>query len=158
MNNKIILTWLLVAISFSQSCVKDEYTFKIQGEWVLGDGVLHLENLETGTVSEFVYFNDTISENCMDIDGTCKVADFIRKNQTKWVIGENFISIDDSMNYELYEGKDFFKFYPLEDGSARIWQIYSYSKNEMIITGRETYESLDGINYRYYSILKFIKS
>lgn len=158
MKYKIIITWILMNFLFAQSCIKDEYAFKIQGEWLLNNGILHLENLQTGMVSEFVYFNDTTTENCMDIDGTCKLADYIRKNQTKWVIGDNFISIDDSINYELYEGHDFFKFYPLEDGSARIWKIYSYSKNEMIINGRETYESLDGVNYRYYSILKFIKS
>jgi hypothetical protein len=73
----------------------------IIGQWTLRNAELNLENLDTDRWQTFTYFNDTITLNSLDIDGSNELIDSIHRDSTIWEIDDNSIRVNNKKNYEL---------------------------------------------------------
>lgn len=127
----------------------------VQGTWQLSGAELHMENMDSREWTSYIYFNDSITQNCMDIDGCNEVIDSLSKGQTTWEINPNSLLLNGWKSYEHQYVYPSMRFYPTADGSARVFLVEFVNERRLVVTGRETYESLGDTNYHYYSTLYF---
>lgn len=127
----------------------------VEGAWKLTGAELCIENLDTRIATRYTYFNDTLLYNCIDIDGCREALDSVCKNRTTWEISSRNLLLNGNKNYEHQYKYPSMRFYPTDDGSARVFSVEFINMEHMIVIGRETYESLGDTNYHYYSILYF---
>jgi len=146
----------------------------IEGCWELLGGKLYMENLETGESTELFHFqySDTSS---LRYNGSMYEFEDIIKNNTFWCFDfpvnvpgmGNFILNNDTVTpyglsvteNNLTVTEPLVGQYLLLGGSGRplLYEIVNLEHRVVNFYVQETYENIDGYNYRYYSKLKFKK-
>lgn len=150
----------ILRIAFCLACVwfascREQVVNDIIGQWTLRNAELNLENLDTDRWQTYTYFNDTITINSLDIDGSNELIDSIHRDSTIWEIDDNSIRVNNKKNYELTRNYETVRVFPTANGSARVFFVDYIDEDCMILKGRETYESLGDTNYYYFSTLYF---
>jgi len=149
-------TLVLIFVALVISCRKEPDPSALAlGGWKLSSAELHIENMHTREWTSYTYFNDSITRNCMDIDGCNEVIDSVYKDITTWEIGEKNVVMNGWMSYEHQYYYPAMRFYPTVSGSARVFLVEFVNESRLVVTGRETNESLGDTNYHYYSTLYF---
>lgn len=144
----------------------------IDGDWELVSGTMYLENLETGETYEEFLFNGT-NVSSLRYSGSMYDFEDIVRYQTTWsfyfpqnipgtgtfmINGDSIYSYGLSVtNTNLTVIEPLTGGYLLLGGSSRPiqYEILDVENGIINIYVQETYENIDGYNYRYYSKLRF---
>ena len=146
----------------------------IDGCWLLEGGMMYMENLETYELTELQHFNvsDTSS---LRYGGTMYNFESVVRNSTSWCfslpsnipgVGSFILNNDSLLPYGLSVTSNnvtvtepLIGSYLLLGGSARpiMYDIVDLKNKIIVVKIQETYENIDGYNYRYHSKLKFKK-
>jgi hypothetical protein len=139
-------------VSFLFSCQKNP---SLQGKWLLIDGEMHFENLDTRELSYMNHFDSNKKISSLDYHRPVTEFDIIEKDKTTWEFkgGSQFI-LNDTINYNGQISENLARVY-LRNGSAAIIQLYDLKKDILQVTTMEKYAPIDGYNYKYGSLLTF---
>jgi hypothetical protein len=150
----------------------------LYGEWVLLDGKMYVENLETGSKVVYDHFDANKNISSLRYSGSQFEFETIEKGATTWRFiapenswngyGEFWLDNDSIQPYGLYimGGEYSVIEHPTATtnttqlgGSSRPLEAFveSYENNVVVFTVQETYQSIDGYNCKYYSKLRFKK-
>jgi len=137
----------------------------INKDWVLTKGRVYVENLDLNTKKYYDYFNNNRTTASMSLfDPTeVEVFDGITLRETTWNFNDGDIfTIDGDYNYYMQThynpyGQLIFRPYGFNGGTARPI-VVQYATNEMMkVITRESYNSDNIYNYKYFSELTFKK-
>jgi hypothetical protein len=188
---KKILILLLVSLSIGfASCEKQTLTptqeqvetagtieneVSIYGEWLLVDGKMYMENLETGQLVVLNHFDPTKTVSSLRYSGIMFAIEEIEINVTTWTfiappsvpgIGEFWLNSDSlapygfnvtNSNWTIIEHPSTIDPSDMKlGGSARPISAYIVD-GEVKFYVHEAYESINGVNWKYFSELTFQK-
>jgi hypothetical protein len=172
MKKSVLLVLVGVLVGFTQ-CKKEEVlrpdnslpqnqTFKVEGfNWVLSDGVLHVENLDTKRKDYYTLFSSTQKEVCLSYVGDAVTSfDLVRQDATLWSFGSNSFVLGNGVvtkNYPYEKTLSGFKVYGMEFGTSRPLEVLFVDESVLVVKTHQAYGSKDGVNYSFYSKLTFVK-
>lgn len=127
-------------------------------DWVLSSGRLYVQNLDNGDKDLYDHFSNTqIQSNLDPFNGSSISFDGITKDVTTWrFTASNFI-LDGSNFYEFTHSGNTISVIGLENGSARPITIIDLNNTSMTVKVNECYVSDNGVNYKIFSTLTFVK-
>ncbi len=181
MKNLILLFAFLSLISCEKELpppieepIPVEETISVFGDWLLVDGKMYIENLETGEKTVYNHFDDTKTVSSLRYDGSIFELERIVVDSTIWSfiaptdipsIGEFWLNNDSLTPYgfNLTTSNMSIVEWPTGPtqlgGSSRPLSAYisNYSENSVNFYVQESYESIDGMNCKYFSELTFVK-
>lgn len=189
MKNFILYLSLILSLSLGfTSCEKDEILepsvsepvkqeIRLYGKWLLVDGDMFMENMETHVKVKYSHFDGGKAESSLRYEGSLYEIEDIVKNQTTWSFYEppsvpnygTFVLNSDTFNpYGFYVTKSNWTIveHPTATsqttqmgGSARPIDSRVHDFNNKIITiiVQEGTTSINGYNYTYFSELYFRK-
>ncbi len=146
----------------------------IDGCWLLVDGEMYLENLETTELNIINHFSDSDTSSLRYESSMYEFEELI-KNYTNWCfylplnipgMGDFVLNNDTLQPYGLSVTTNNMTIteplvgsYLLLGGSGRpvLYEILDYNDEIIMVTIQESYENIHGYNHRYYSKLKFKK-
>jgi|TARA_R110001583_G_scaffold3173_2_gene20724 hypothetical protein len=163
----IYLLPLLLAVF--TSCEKTEFEDlnrdTLEGvDWELYSGRVYVENLETGEDYYYDHFGPNKTTSNLDIyGGSLSSIDSLTINQSKWYFSNGSFILNGSKYYDYTSSgvgeKTQYNIVGVEPfSSARNIIVLDLEENYMTVLVYESYESYDGINYRYFSTLTFVRS
>ena len=183
---KKLILFSFLFIIFASSCKKEdplipsngvfqgEPSLSIYNEWLLIGGELHLENLETGETTVYNHFDNTNTVSSLRWDGPMFEIERIVIDSTTWSFYEpvgdygEFRLNNDSINsyglnitkYNISIIENPYSTQQQMGGSSKpiIIEDEDYGSGIIWLHVHEQYMSDNGMNYKYYSVLKFIKN
>jgi hypothetical protein len=152
-------------------------SIRLYGKWLLVGGSLYLENLETHQKTKYDHFGPGKTTSSLDLGGADIEFESIELNSTTWSFyqpysvpgyGKFVLDSDTLMPYGFYVTKNNWTI--IEDpqstqsnmqmgGSSRPISavICDYSDSTVYFYVQEEYTSINNMNYKYLSELKFRK-
>jgi len=150
-----------------------EETILLFGDWKLLSGRVYMENLETHEKIFYRHFDSVKTVSSLRYSGWLFDIERIVRDSTTWsfrrpkhgTIGEFWLNGDSLNPYGLNITKSNLTIVENSTGptklggSSRPISAFIDDYNKVIVNFyiQETYESIDGINYKYFSELKFRK-
>ncbi len=137
----------------------------INKDWVLTKGRVYVENLDLGHKKYYDYFNNQVKDASMSLfdPSEVEVFDGITLHETTWNFNDgNLFTVDGEFNYYMQTHYNpynqlIFRPYGFNGGTSRPI-VVQYATNEMMkVITRESYNSDNTYNYRYFSELTFKK-
>jgi len=148
----------------------EESGIDLYGEWVLLDGQMFIENMETGANTVYDHFSPTKPTSSLRYEGAQFEFETIEASVTTWeFVGTEFILDNDSIQpYGLSVNNIGWSIVEHPTATAATMQlggssrplsavVESYGDNIVVFTVQEGYASIDGYNCTYYSELRFQK-
>ena len=149
----------------------------IYGEWKLLSGKMYVHNLETNQNTVYDHFDVNKTTSSLRYSGSQFEFETIRKDSTTWTFiappnwqgyGEFWLDNDSIQPYGFYVLDNFWSIVEHPTATTSTSQlggssrpitavVTSYSNQTVEFTVQEVYESIDGYNCKYYSILTFQK-
>jgi hypothetical protein len=147
--------FMILFIILNIGCKKEE-NFLINKDWVLVDGKVYIEELETGSKFYYDHFAPGKSNSSINIDGGVTETDSIFQNKTTWYFSNNSFTLNSDKTFQAsFNDNSVIRVYPMRNGSAMIIQMQKLTKEELVVKVGEAYENINGVNVHYFSILKF---
>jgi len=187
MRNLLVVLVLFLAIGFT-SCQKEELlppnepveeagtideTLSVFGEWVLVDGKMYIDNLDTGEKTVYNHFDDSKSVSSLRYEGVIFEFERIVKDSTTWTFiappsipntGEFWLDNDSLQPYGFYLTTSNMSIVENNTGTQQLGgssrPISAYlngTPNQANFYVQETYASINGENVKYFSELIFEK-
>jgi len=146
----------------------------IDGCWLLEDGEMYMENLETNELIKLPHFNNGDTSS-LRYGGSIYDFENLVKNYTSWCfylpsnvpgMGDFVLNNDTLLPYglsvtnnNLTVTEPLVGSYLLLGGSGRpvLYNILDLENKIIVIHIQETYKNINGYNYKYHSKLKFKK-
>jgi len=150
----------------------------LYGEWILLDGQMYIENMDTGNKSVYDHFSPTKTTSSLRYSGAQFEFETIEVGVTTWEFiapqnswngyGDFILDNDTIQPYGLYIMDSNWSIVENPNATATNMQlggssrpitavVVSYDDNIVEFTVQEAYESINGYNCNYYSVLKFQK-
>ncbi len=149
----------------------------IYGKWKLLSGKIYIHNLETNQNTVYDHFDATKTTSSLRYSGSEFEFETIIKDSTTWAFiappnyqgyGEFWLDNDSIQPYGFYVLDDFWSIIEHPTATASTTQlggssrpltavVKSYSNKTVEFKVEEVYESINGYNCRYYSVLTFQK-
>ena len=149
----------------------------LYGEWKLVSGKMYVHNLETYENVVYNHFDAVKTTSSLRYDGSLFEFETIKKDSTTWTFiappnyqgyGEFWLDNDSIQPYGLYVLDNNWSIVEHPTATASTTQlggssrpltavVTSYSNQTVEFTVQEAYESIDGYNCKYYSVLTFQK-
>jgi hypothetical protein len=152
---------------------------RIYGKWVLVDATMYVENLETGSRTQYNHFDDTQKVSTLRYDGNPEYEfEIIEKDSTTWSFyppdyvpgyGEFVLDGDTANPMGFYVTKSDWTImeHPTSTsyddmqlgGSSRPIEAYVYDYGEQIVDFyvQIAYENIDGYNCKYFTEMRMKK-
>lgn len=184
MKNFILIFAVILGLGFT-SCQKEEIkpnnsvemvdeTIEIFGEWVLVDGKMYMENLETGEKTVYSHFDATQNVSSLRYGGYMYEFERIVQDSTTWTfvepqynsnMGEFWLDNDSIQPYGLYLTNSNMSIVENSTGPQQLGGssrpltafIDEYGNQTVNFYVQEAYENINGVNYKYFSELTFQK-
>ena len=187
MRNLLVVLGLFLAIGFT-SCNKEyiqpanevveeagtiDETVSVFGEWLLVDGKMYIENLETGEKTVYNHFDVSKNVSSLRYEGIMFEFERIVKDSTTWTFiappnipntGEFWLNNDSIQPYGFYLTTSNMSIVENSTGpqqmggSSRPLSAYLNGvPNQANFYVQETYASINGENVKYFSELTFEK-
>jgi hypothetical protein len=135
---------------------KKEGNLLLDKDWLLVDGKIYMENLESGKKTFFDHFAPGKTNSSINIDGGVTETDSIFQNRTVWYFSKSAFILNGIQTFQAtYNDNNVIRVFPMRNGSAMIVQLQKLTKEELTVKVGEAYESINGENVHYFSILKF---
>lgn len=149
----------------------------IYGEWKLVSGKMYVHNLTTYENVVYDHFGPNKPTSSLRYSGSQFEFETIEQNVTTWTFiappnwqgyGEFWLDNDSAQPYGFYVLDDFWSIVEHPTATASTTQlggssrpltavVTSYTNQTVEFTVQEAYESIDGYNCKYYSVLTFQK-
>lgn len=127
-------------------------------DWVLSSGRLYVQNLDNGNKDLYDHFSSTqVQSNLDPFNGSIIPFDGITKDVTIWRFTTSNFILDGSNFYEFTHSGNTISVIGLENGSSRPITILNLNNTSMTVKVNESYVSDNGINYKIFSTLTFVK-
>jgi hypothetical protein len=184
MKNLLVVLTLIFGFTLT-SCHKEEVTppntlieevetISVFGEWLLVDGKMYMENLETGEKTVYDHFGPTKSVSSLRYDGYMFEFERIVVDSTLWTFttpynipgtGQFWLDNDSIQPYGFYVTDTNMT---IVENSVGVTQLGGSARpitafidedgtNSVNFFVQEAYESINGVNYKYFSELTFQK-
>jgi len=128
--------------------------------WVVSEAVVYVENLTNGDKEVYDHFGGTKFTSCMNIFGSAPVLmDSIKKDLTTWYFQNETFTLDGTsqFQYTVYDDRVWSPI-GLAGGTSRPIEIINVDEIVLTVKVHEAYGS-DGIsNFKFWTILTFVKS
>lgn len=162
----------LVLVGFLFSCEKEEPKPKVNNivviddslydftdiDWSLYSGRFYMENMSNGEKTVFNHFGNGKLISVLDPINGCDVRmDTIITKVTKWRFSSDKFILNGTDFYDFTHTNNTISVIGLENGSSRPITIVELNETSLTVIVHEAYGSIDGVNYRYYTTLTFIK-
>ncbi len=169
MNIKFI--FFIVIILFSTSCKKETikkpdntvvfndtiYEF-MDINWVLTSGRLYVENLDNNSKKLYDHFGGSQNQSSLDpFNGSVIPFDDISKDVTTWRFTSSNFILNGVNFYNFTHINNTISVVGLENGSSRPITIINLNNTTMTVKVNEDYVSNNGVNYKIFTTLTFIK-
>lgn len=148
--NRIFL-FLILTLLFS---CKKEKDLLLDKTWILRDGKVYVEELDSGTKKYYDHFAVGKDTSSLNLDGALSKADSLIKNKTQWAFYDNSFILNNKHTFEATYNSGTVRVFPL-NGSAMIVVIQKVTESQLVVKVGETFESINGVNVTYFSILDF---
>lgn len=168
---KLNFLFLLSTVIFFTSCKKEElrpdnniivdhkiYEFT-NVDWVLQEAKFYLDNLDNGDKKVYDHFSPTQFQTVLNpLNGASISFDTIIKGVTTWrFTATNFI-LNNVKFYNTVNSNNTITVVGMENGSSRPLVITHLDESSVTFKVYEGYGSSNGVNYKYFSTLTFVKS
>jgi len=158
----------------TQGVVIDNQLDFIEGDWLLVDGTMYMENLDINDSYEISHFING-PKGSLRYGGSMYLFEDLDKHRTVWTlsfpenvpgVGEFMVNYDSTYTYGLNVTENNLTVtetitgsYLLLGGSSRPIQYEVLDEDNKIINiyVQESYENINGYNFRYHSKLKFVQ-
>jgi len=128
--------------------------------WVVSQAIVYVENLDNGAKSVYDHFGPNKFKSCLAIYGESNVKmDSIKQNLTTWFFSNNKFTLNgtEQFNYTNYDDRVLSPI-GLHGGTARPIEMINVNSVSMTVKVHEAYGN-DGVNnFKFWTILTFIKS
>lgn len=169
MNMKIfkILSLIVVFSGLFFSCEKEEIKLPVNNntptptnrtvegtEWVVTHGYLYMENLDNGELTVYDHFGPNKTESSLSAfsSGTT-MLDTIKQNYTTWFFYDGTFTLNGDESWEYTDYNDTYSVIGLSGGTSRPITVIDISDNSLSVVVYEAYNSYNGVNYHYFTIL-----
>ena len=188
MKNYLLILAVIVGIGFT-SCQKEtiepnsqqvenagtiDETISIFGEWVLVDGKMYMENLETGEKFVYNHFDANKTASSLRYEGYMFEFERIVKDSTTWTFiapnnvpgtGEFWLNNDSIQPYGFYMTNSNMTIVENSTGPQQLGgssrpitaYIDDYGQQTVNFYVQEAYTSINGENWKYFNELTFQK-
>lgn len=127
-------------------------------DWVLVSGRLYTENLDNNERKVYDHFDATQLQSSLDpINGSAVSFDDITKDVTTWRFTASKFILNGFNFYDFTHSGQSMSVIGLENGSSRPITIIDIDNKSMTVKVNEDYVSYNGVNYKIFSTLTFIK-
>lgn len=157
-----------------EDSISDLDSISIFGTWLLIDGKMYMDNLDTGDKTVYNHFDENRRVSTLRYGGYIFEFEKIIQDSTTWSFiapsnipgtGEFWLDNDSIQPYGFHITSSNMNIIESNIGEQRlggssrpiITYIYDYDEKIVNFYIQEMYESIDGINYKYFSELKFKK-
>jgi len=126
--------------------------------WVLVSGRLYMQNLDNGSKRVYDHFGGSQNQSSLDpINGSAVPFDDITKSVTIWRFTSTNFILNGGNFYNFTHTGNTISVVGLENGSSRPITITDINNTAMTVKVNEDYVSSNGINYKIFSTLTFVK-
>jgi hypothetical protein len=127
--------------------------------WVLTEGRVYVENIDTGEKRVYDYFGGGVTSSFMHIFGSTPVVmDSIKQNFTTWTFNNGTFTLNGAQSWNYTEYNDSYNVIGLTGGTARNIRPTHTSEDYITVVTHEAYGSDGTYNYNYYSELGFSRA
>lgn len=127
-------------------------------DWILVSGRLYMQNLDNGSKSVYDHFGGSQNQSSLDpINGSAVPFDDVTKDVTTWRFTSSNFVLNGSNFYGFTQTNNTISVIGLENGSSRPITITHINNTSMTVKVNEDYVSNNGVNYKIFSTLTFVK-
>lgn len=127
-------------------------------DWILVSGRLYMQNLDNGSKSVYDHFGGSQNQSSLDpINGSAVPFDDIVKSVTTWRFTSTNFILGGGSFYNFTHTGNTISVIGLENGSSRPITITNINNTSMTVKVNEDYVSDNGVNYKIFSTLTFVK-
>jgi hypothetical protein len=168
------LSLILIFIVTFSSCTKEELvlpdntnyvegsTYSPEGvQWILAEAIVYVDNLSNPNDNRvYSHFGGSRTSSCMNIFGPAPVLmDSIRQNLTTWYFQNGTFTLDGVSQFQYTVANDrVWSPIGLSGGTSRPIEVINVTATTMSVKVHEAYGSDGAYNYKFWSILTFIKA
>ena len=160
--------FIFLSLFIFTSCEKTEFEdltrHSVEGvEWKLYSGRVYVENLENGQTYYYDHFGPNKTTSNLDIyGGSLSSVDSLTQYQYEWYFSNGSFILNDTKYYDYTSmgvgEKTQYTIVGVEPfSSSRNIIVLDLEETHMTVQVYESYESYEGVNYRYFSTLTFVK-